>query len=171
MIFFCLLLRGQAHAHLMVAQHGTLNFATTGAFLVVSLPVSAFTDVDDDQDGLLSSAELRRHHHELVAQGVAGFEVLSNGVKLSLEGVLFNLSDVHHGRGKSDHIVMMGRFNTPPELPEARIRVTLFGRKAVDRVLQISVRRGSQTHELTLTPESPEARLFSVAEASPATRE
>ena len=37
-----------AQAHLMVAQRGTLNFVGTGGFVVMSLPVDAFTGIDDD---------------------------------------------------------------------------------------------------------------------------
>ena len=47
-----------AHAHLMVEQHGTINFTNGGAFLVLSVPVSAFDGVEDDGDGALSAKEL-----------------------------------------------------------------------------------------------------------------
>jgi hypothetical protein len=40
-----------AQAHLMVAQRGTLNFVGSGGFVVMALPVDAFTGVDDDGDG------------------------------------------------------------------------------------------------------------------------
>ena len=43
-----------ANAHLMVAQQGTLNVVDDGAFVVMSLPISAFSSVDDDGDGKLS---------------------------------------------------------------------------------------------------------------------
>jgi hypothetical protein len=42
-----------AHAHLMVAQHGTLNIVDDGVFMVLSLPISAFDGIDDDKDGNL----------------------------------------------------------------------------------------------------------------------
>jgi hypothetical protein len=38
-----------AAAHLMVAQKGTLNLQGDGAFLVLSLPVSAFADTSEPQ--------------------------------------------------------------------------------------------------------------------------
>ena len=41
----------QAQAHMMVAQKGTLNFEAGGAYLLVSLPVSAFTGFDDETNG------------------------------------------------------------------------------------------------------------------------
>ena len=52
-------------AHLMVEQHGTVNFANGGAFLVLSVPVSAFDGVDDNDDRALSAEELRRHTAEV----------------------------------------------------------------------------------------------------------
>jgi hypothetical protein len=56
-----------AQAHLMVAQHGTINIVGDGAFMVLSLPVSALRGVDDDGDGKLSMAEMRAHHGHIVA--------------------------------------------------------------------------------------------------------
>ncbi|MGK0269760.1 MAG: hypothetical protein ACI88H_000392 [Cocleimonas sp.] len=50
----------QASAHLMVAQHGTLNFKGSGAFIVLSVPISAFTNINDDGDGKLSSSEFKK---------------------------------------------------------------------------------------------------------------
>lgn len=48
------LLIGAAHAYLMVAQRGTLNLVGDGGFMVLSLPISAFTGIDDNADGQLS---------------------------------------------------------------------------------------------------------------------
>ena len=50
-----------AHAHLVVSQRGTLNIVGDGAYMVLSLPVSALSGIDDDHDGLLSVNELRAH--------------------------------------------------------------------------------------------------------------
>lgn len=48
-----------AQAHVILAQKGTLNIVDGGAFMVLSLPVSAFSGIDDDGDALLSPTELR----------------------------------------------------------------------------------------------------------------
>jgi hypothetical protein len=42
-----------AYAHLMVAQRGTLNLVDNGAFMVISLPVTALAGTDDDGDSRL----------------------------------------------------------------------------------------------------------------------
>ena len=47
-----------ALAHLMVAQHGSLNIVGDGAFMVLSLPASAFEDIDENGDGDISMIEL-----------------------------------------------------------------------------------------------------------------
>ena len=51
----------QALAHLMVAQHGTLNFVGQSAFMVLSLPISAFKNIDDDGNGAISLTEFNLH--------------------------------------------------------------------------------------------------------------
>ena len=48
-----LLLATAAEAHLMVAQRGTVHVVGDGAFVVVSLPVSAFTGIGVDDEGRL----------------------------------------------------------------------------------------------------------------------
>jgi hypothetical protein len=50
-----------AHAHLMVAQHGTLNIVDDGVFMVLSLPISAFNGVDEDSNGKISMLEFNNH--------------------------------------------------------------------------------------------------------------
>ncbi len=56
-----------AQAHLMVAQRGTLNIVGDGGFMVLSLPVSAFSGVDDDGDGKLSMAEFSTHRSNIIS--------------------------------------------------------------------------------------------------------
>ena len=60
-----------AQGHLIVDQKGTLNFVDDGAFLVISLPVTAFEGSDDDGDGRLSFAEMARHTAAIQRQIIA----------------------------------------------------------------------------------------------------
>ena len=50
----------------MVARHGTLNFVDDGAFMVLSLPMSAFEGIDDDGDGKVSMIEFNNHRTGIV---------------------------------------------------------------------------------------------------------
>ena len=45
-----------AQAHLMEAQQGTLNIIDDRAFMVLSLPISAFEDIDDNEQKLKNDA-------------------------------------------------------------------------------------------------------------------
>ena len=77
-----------ASAHLMVAQQGTLNVVDGGAFMVISLPISAFTSVDDDGDGKLSREEFARHQADLRAAVMQGMQLRdSDGVR-PLQGLM-----------------------------------------------------------------------------------
>ena len=73
-------------AHMMVAQHGTLNVVEGGIFMVLSLPVSSFDRVDDDNDGKLSTNEFNKYRKKM-AEVIKKQVVLSkNKEKLLLQG-------------------------------------------------------------------------------------
>lgn len=81
-----------ASAHMMVAQNGTLNLLGDGAFLVASLPASAFLGVDDDGDGALSAAELRAHQTKIIASMHSGISLQDETGSLPLQGLMVNLA-------------------------------------------------------------------------------
>lgn len=68
-----------AHAHLMPTQRGTLNVVDDGAFMALSLPVSAFNGVDEngDGDGEWSMIEFNSHRLD-ISKIVAGGVTLSD---------------------------------------------------------------------------------------------
>jgi hypothetical protein len=111
----CLLWPWAAEAHLMVAQNGTLNFSGGGAYLVLSVPVSAFERVDDDGDGLLSPRELQAHRPRIEQAVLAAVQLRRSGRALELQGLLLNLSPSDHAGGATHdaparQLVVMGRF-------------------------------------------------------------
>ena len=61
LVTMCICVVPKAYAHMMVAQHGTLNVVNEVAFMVLSVPVSAFEGIDDDGDGQLSMEEFTQH--------------------------------------------------------------------------------------------------------------
>lgn len=124
---------GAAQAHLMVAQRGTLNIVaapassahsagsaatsgtdtagSAGAFLVLSIPVSALQGVDDDHDGLLSATELQRHAARIERQLRAQVQLLGNAGALPLRGLMLQLSPPDETPGApAAQLVMLGRF-------------------------------------------------------------
>ncbi len=148
-----------AQAHLMVAQHGTLNFVGDGAYVVMSLPVSAFTGVDDDGDGHLSPHELRAHTRDIEAQAVRGLQLLGANGPLPLQGLMLSLSPDDHAvaGAKAHELVVLGRFALSPADTTAasrlRLRLTLFGKRAAQPQQQkITITRGGLKRVLHLAP-------------------
>jgi hypothetical protein len=96
---------GTAAAHLMPPGHGTLNVVDGKAYMVLSVPVSAFSDVEACRDGILTPAELSAHHDALVAQVRADVHLAHAG---AFEQVLFDLpSGYGHEHDAGEDLVVM----------------------------------------------------------------
>ena len=152
-----------AHAHLMVAQKGTLNLSGTGGFLLLSVPVSGLRDVDDDADGLLSAAELQHHSASIIAQLKAGVQLLDGDGPRPLEGLMLHLSsrDGHEGQ-PGDQVIAMGRFALADAAGKTlALRFALWGTTAAERSLTVTITKDLKAAQLLLlTPQHPQARLY-----------
>ncbi len=150
-----------AQAHLMVAQRGTLNLVGDGAFMVLSLPVSAFSGIDDDGDGVLSAAELRRHGDYIEAQIQPGVQLTDATGARPLQGLMLQLSAPNHdGTTASAQIVVLGRFALGTQRTGLRLRRSLFGKEADERLQQLTVSRGSEAQRLVLSPGHEACEVF-----------
>ena len=144
----CLL---DAHAHLMVAQRGTLNLVGDGGYLVLSVPVSALRGFDDDGDGLMSGPELQAHAPAIRAQLVDGVQLLGNTGAVPLEGLLMTLSPADdRPDAPARQVVMLGRFTVSPDAPPYRLRVTLFGSAADESQIDLVVTRQAEKQLIRL---------------------
>ena len=152
-----------AHAHLMVAQRGTLKFGKGGYFFVVSIPISALTGIDDDGDGLLSAHELRDHRNRIEKAVSADFKLTSDKYgPRPIEGLLLNMAHNHGSLQKpSTHIVAMGRFAVSKEEQKLRLETTLFGKTIAEQKLVFKVSRGAQQEHLELSKQKNSRVLFS----------
>jgi len=152
-----------AHAHLMLAQHGTLNVVDGGVFMVISLPVSAFDGVDDDKDGKLSLEEFNIHR-SLIAKTVKNDVVLSNkGESLLLQGMMLSPVTIHGSPEEpATQLVVMGRFKLDDTASALQYQINLFGKRAAEKVLKITAthKGNKQKSAFELTAESPEFDLF-----------
>lgn len=161
MALLLLTLLPQAQAHLMVAQRGTLNLVGDGAFMVLSLPVSAFDDVDDEHDGLLSGTELRRHAGDIEAQIQRGVQLRDTTGARPLQGLMLQLSGPDHaGTTASAQILVLGRFLLGEQRAGLRLRMTLFGKGADERAQQFTVSRGGEAQRLVLQPGHEQGDVF-----------
>ncbi len=161
-----------AQAHLMVAQRGTLNFVGTGGFVVMALPVDAFTGVDDDGDGLMSMAEMRDHAAAIEAQVQRGLRLSDDAGPRALEAVMLNLSpDDDTPAAPAAHLVVLGRFSLAgadgQAVPSAglKLHLSLFGKSTATQQQSITVTRGSETQKLVLAPGREERVVFPSARA------
>jgi HupE / UreJ protein len=145
-----------AQAHLMVAQRGTLNLVGDGAFLVLSLPVSAFSNADTNRDGLLSPDELQAQAGYLQQKVLDGVQLWSDAGQRPLQGLMLQLSPADHTSSLAPHLVVMGRFSLDQQTHNLRLRLALFGTDQHERSQSIVVSQGEQAHRLELSPERPE---------------
>jgi hypothetical protein len=166
-----------AQAHLMSAQKGTLNLVGDAAFLVLSMPVSALSGVDDDGDGGLSTAEMQAHAATIRAQVAAGVQLLGPSGALPLQLVMVDGAPPDNApAAAASHLVVMGRFQlrTPeagtdsalPAVPDPlSLRFTLFGATASEQRQDLTITRRTDSQWLRFVPERPTQVLLPSASA------
>ncbi len=156
-----------AHAHLVVSQRGTLNIVEDGAYMVLSLPVSALSGFDDDHDGLLSVNELRAHGTSIESQIKQGVTLSSDQGRSALDGIMLNTAPPESTpSAPSTHLVVLGRFAIPAQAIDLKLELRLFGTRADEQTEQVTVTRGTQSQLITLTPEHPQGSVMPSAWAS-----
>jgi hypothetical protein len=145
-------------AHLMVAQHGTLNIVDDDAFMVLSLPISAFEGVDDDSDGKVSMVEFNNHRTAIVESVGQNVTLSDKEGNLSLQGIMLSPVMPHDAPGEPvSQLIVMGRFSLAGAAGALRFQNGLFGEQATEQLLKITVTRksDSQEHVFELTPATP----------------
>ena len=158
-----------AQAHLMVAQKGTVNLQGDGAYMVVSLPVSAFQGIDDDGDGAWSPQELGLHAAQIHIQLAQQLRLRDAQGPRPIEGVtLMPTPPDDKPNDPVTQLVVMARFVLahPVALdalhPEQGLlfHAGLYGQQAAEKQLSITVTQGAHKQLLMLSPERPEQALF-----------
>jgi hypothetical protein len=167
----CLMCITSAQAHWMTAQQGTLNIVGEAAFMVLSVPVSAFTAVDDDGDGALSKAELVAHAGTVRQQLKEGVQLFQGEQALPL--YLMMVDVVGHDNAleaPSAQLMVMGRFQmrdgSSDGAPERtrpdnmRLHFNLFGRASDEQAQDIRITRQEDAQTAHFTPERTTRSLF-----------
>ena len=164
--WFC---TASVQAHLMVAQKGTLNLQGDGAYMVVSLPVSAFQGVDDDGDGAWSSQELGLHGSQIHAQLALKLQLRDGQGVRPVEGVtLIPTPPDDRPNDPVTQLVVMARFKLaqPADIQASdavsglRFYAGLFGQQAAEQQLSFTATQGAHKQLMVLTPERAEQALF-----------
>ena len=144
-----------AHAHLMVAQHGTLNIVDDGVFMVLSLPISAFDGIDDDKDGKVSMIEFNNHRGAIVESVSANVTLSGTRGTGYLQGILLSPVAAHGSVEKPiSQLTVMGRFTLTDSAEALRFHIGLYGRQADEQVLEMTAIhiRNNQKTVFELTP-------------------
>ena len=158
-----------AQAHLMPAQRGTLNLVGSGGFVVMALPVDAFTGIDDNGDGRLSAAELQAHATQIEAQVQRGLSLRDATGPRPLEAVMLNLQPEDDAPdAPAAQLVVLGRFalaDTQAGAQGLTLRLDLYGQATDARKQRVTVTRGAERQVIHLAPDHPSQDLFPTAAA------
>ena len=156
-------------AHLMVEQNGTLNIVESDAFMVLSLPVSAFRGIDDNGDGAVSMIEFNRHREEIGAAVHAGVFMNDARGRLALHGLMLSPEHSHgamsgHADASVSQIIVMGRFPLADASGKLYFNVDLFGSAPGEDSLKITATRPADSHRQVqhLTRANRRAEFFAL---------
>ena len=152
-----------SHAHVMVAQHGTLNFVDGAVYMVLSLPVTAFEGIDDNHDGKLSKAEFE-HHQKSIAAIVQDKVVMSDSQgKLKLKGLVLSPISSHDSpKDSASQLIVMGKFELNDNLSSLHYQLSLFGNAASEQKIEITARNKATglKQVMTFTPKNTSIDVF-----------
>ena len=156
-VLVCTLMAVPSWGHLMVAQKGTLRFEDERAYLVVSLPVSAFSGLDQDGDGGVTEREFDSHRTEVLAQVQRTVSLQSSSGIIALTDILLSPETTHgavpadnhfrSGAAESalvDQVTVLGIFPLGSSKDELALSIELYGTAVDEQAYEMSVRT-SQT--------------------------
>lgn len=152
-----------ANAHLMLADHGTLNFVDNNVFIVLSIPMSAFKGVDEDKDGKVSIVEFNTHKKQISKRVKQNVYLADHQYKFTIDGLLLNPEASHtHKSNNIDQVTITGRYSLPSKLTKVNFNVKLFSNNEHKQQYQITATRKEQKlmHQFDLTLTSPFSKVF-----------
>jgi len=147
-----------AQAHLMPAGHGTLNRVGDKVYVVMSVPVAAFTEVEACQDGVLTPTELAAHGDALRAQ-VRSDVALGNTA--GFDRILFDLETGPDHTGEDLILMAVATLSSPDGTVSLRTGLWVDDSPRLKVRGTISEgRRTLRSQVVSLTPEQPVGRFF-----------
>lgn len=163
---------GQAGAHWMPAQQGSLHVQGFTVLAMVALPVSALSQVDDDGDGRLSDIEVQAHLDSIKNQVKARFRLFTGDTPGRVDQLQVLAEEDERtppqasgstalapSAGAAYFLMLMKvSFVDAPE--PLRLEVDLFGSAARERQLTLKITRGEDTEAVVLTPWRTTHQLF-----------
>ena len=157
-----LLMSLNASAHLMVAQQGTINIIGTEAFVVISIPISAFVGIDTNQDGQVSMIEFNQNRSHLTKEIEQKFILIDPDQSAQLIDILLSPTPEHHSQvNHFKQLTVMGKFDLTGLSHSYQLFADLFGSSPNEQTLKITVIRDTDKSKqvVQLTSDSPTAEL------------
>lgn len=142
----CALLPATAVAHLLPPQNATIHAVGDKVYTVVSVPVSALSGVDDDGDGKLSAAELRRHQGDINQEFMQRFQLRSaNEAGHPLNSWVLSPQTGGGTLVPMTYVVVLEAIQFSKPVDDLALRTDLFGTGDGEATLAIRATR-DQTH-------------------------
>jgi hypothetical protein len=131
-------------AHLIKAQYGTLNVVEDDIYMVLSLPVSAFSKADINQDGTMTMIKFNQ-------QRTAIIESIKTGIKLSapeedffLDGIMLSPEAPHDSSGRFiSQLVVLGKFSVVQLSQPLTFTNNFYGQGMGEQLITITATRQS----------------------------
>jgi len=138
----CTLLPRSAAAHLLPPQNATIHAVGDKVYAVVSVPVSALSGVDDDGDGWLSAAELRRHQGDINRQFVQRFQLtMAKETGSALNSWVLSPQTGGGALLPMSYVVVLEAVQFSRSVDELALRTDLFGTGQTQAKLSIRATR------------------------------
>ena len=163
---------GQAGAHLMPAQQGSLHVQGSTVLAMVALPVSALSQVDDDGDGRLSDIEVQAHLDSIKNQVKARFRLFKGDTPGRVEQLQILAEEDERTpplasgptaltpSAGATYFLMLMKVSFAGALDPLRLETDLFGSAARERQLTLKITRREDTEAVVLTPWRNTHQLF-----------
>ena len=153
-------------AHLLPKQHGTLNFTNDGAYMALSLPLSAFENLDANNDGSISMIEFNMHRSDIIRRVETGITLSVKSDAHILQGIM--LSPVQQNEHSSSpdeplsRIYVLGKFVLDGSSTDLYFRNDLYGIQSSERTFKITATRKSDDKKqvFDLTQSNPGIGIF-----------
>jgi hydrogenase/urease accessory protein HupE len=145
-----------ALAHLMPEKTGTIHIVGNSAFVVVSIPVSAFQGIATQPDGSLAASDLLSAHASMQQQFDAHFQVRDQllGGQSVVTWVLMpqDTQDRSTHEQTSTYVVVLNRINFSAPPHHLTLFTDFFQGAQDNRMLTLKVSRDKEIQMLVLTP-------------------
>jgi len=134
--------------------------------LVLSLPISAFEGIDDDNDGKISMIAFNKHR-AMITKAIREQVILRDKEGgCPLQGILLSPEMSHHDYAPNEGIsqlIIMGKFTLANPDQALHFYLDLYGETTTERIMKITATRqaNKQKHTFELSPSTRTMTLFS----------